>query len=250
MGSRLSMLDCNASAIPVFTLFVPVLPSISDIMEKVARRICQRERSSLHERALTLALVARFGFKVPKDVSCLLYRMVLCSESRNALAIRELEHTGENNESLRVLIAHQLKSERRKWIHVLDCISSIVFFVDAALFHTKQVFGCGCCEKDMIPFVLETCNSYCGKNMKQVSSLVVCLNREQFVENLKLGFHLGNIVMQYRPGDSIETVLLHVATHFRNSLGFAETNVIFCGASDNIAVLVRDYCLSRWEKKL
>ena len=66
------------------------------------------------------------------------------------------------------------------------------------------------------------------------------------MENLKL----DSIVAQGKPGDSTETLLLQVASLFRTALSFVDTNVIFCNASDNIASIVRDFCLSGWKKKL
>ena len=132
MGSQVSMEnsssveDDDSSTTPVHALFVPALPSLTHVVEKVAKVVCQRERNSLHDRALALALVARFRFQVPKDISCLLFRLVLRLESRDGLAIRELEHVGKNGESLRVLYFSP-SSERTKemascfGLRLMDC---------------------------------------------------------------------------------------------------------------------------------
>lgn len=201
----------------VHSLFFPIVPDVIPLMESVTRRICKREIGSLQERALSLAMIARFEFKVPKDVGRLLYRTVINAEMSEALdrrSIREFEVADEENTRLCVLFAHHLRSEREKWLHIIDCISSVVFFVDAAFFHTQHVEVCGCCGTDMIVFAKDFIHDFFGSGYfsymrSGVSALILCLNRDRFVEQLKLGF----TPRKCSTTDSVETKLEHVATY-------------------------------------
>ncbi len=142
--TRASSSSSSASS-ELWALFWPVKRDLEPLAKSVARRIAPYEKSSVRDRALCLALIARFRFGAPKDISSMLYRCVLVAEQDTFQGV--CDFGGSSSEPpLNIVLVRGLLSESRKWVHLLECVSLIVIFVDASRFDAETDDVCDCCD--------------------------------------------------------------------------------------------------------